>query len=63
MNSFDELVIVANYNDIASNEIDDENYDFKESSSEQTGRWTKAEHELFLKALDKYGKVIKYKKY
>ncbi|CAN0194456.1 unnamed protein product, partial [Ectocarpus sp. 13 AM-2016] len=27
--------------------------------TEQTGRWTKAEHELFLKALKKYGKEWK----
>lgn len=24
---------------------------------EHTGRWTKEEHELFLRALEKYGKV------
>jgi hypothetical protein len=27
---------------------------------EHTGRWTHAEHELFLEALNKYGRVIYY---
>lgn len=29
-------------------------------AEEQTGRWTKEEHQLFLAALKKYGKVFKY---
>ena len=42
---------------------DDEDYDETDTSlcrpgSEHTGRWTKQEHEMFLEALRKYGKVL-----
>ena len=30
------------------------------SNNEQTGRWTRKEHEVFLEALKKYGKVNSY---
>ena len=30
------------------------------SNNEQTGRWTRKEHEVFLEALKKYGKVISH---
>lgn len=43
----------------------DEEFDYAEydgslcqPGSEHTGRWTKLEHEMFLEALRKYGKVL-----
>lgn len=37
---------------------DGEGGGFIAAGQEHTGRWTKEEHELFLKALEKYGKVM-----
>jgi hypothetical protein len=46
-----------NNNDDEMEEDDDADDDAGGHGAESTGRWTKQEHELFLEALKKYGKV------
>ena len=54
-------VLSANAYDMGDdgNEEDDDEFDpsICAPGSEHTGRWTRKEHELFLEALKKYGKV------
>ena len=46
--------------DVEGDEADDEIDDHIIPGTESTGRWTKEEHELFLEAIEKYGKVSVY---
>lgn len=44
--------------DIPDTELLEEYHDDIAASNEQTGRWTRKEHETFLEALKKFGKVF-----
>ena len=49
----------SDYGDDDEEEEDDDNdHSLIPQGNESTGRWTRQEHELFLEALKKYGKVI-----